>query len=62
MTARRPELTSLVAGLAIVALGGLMLLDDLGEIHLGFAWLAPAVTATLGAILVASGVSRSRRR
>jgi hypothetical protein len=59
---RRLELTSLVAGLAIAALGTLLLLDELDQLHLGFAYLAPAVTATVGAILVASGVSRSRRR
>jgi hypothetical protein len=62
MSRRPAELTSLVAGLAIAALGGLLLLDDRDAIHLGFAYLAPAVTATVGAILLASGLSRSRRR
>ena len=58
---RTTDLTSLVAGLAIAGLGTLLLLDESGAIELGFAYLAPAVCATLGAILVASGVSRSRR-
>lgn len=61
MSARAIELTSLVAGIALAALGGLLLLDELDAIHLGFAYLAPAVTATVGAILLASGLSRSRR-
>jgi hypothetical protein len=55
------DLASLVAGLVIAALGGLLLLDDRHTIDLSFAYLAPAVTATVGAILVASGLSRSRR-
>jgi hypothetical protein len=60
---RRPfDPLSLVAGLVIAALGGLLLLDNNDAIHLGFAYLAPAVTATAGAILLASGLSRSRRR
>ena len=59
---KRPvELTSLVAGLAIAAMGALLLLDEQGTIELDFAYLAPAVLATVGAILVASGLSRSRR-
>jgi hypothetical protein len=60
--ARRPaELTSLIGGLAIAALGTLLLLDEQDVIRLGFDYLAPAVLATVGAILVASGLSRSRR-
>jgi uncharacterized membrane protein len=59
---RRPaEITSLVAGFAIAAVGVLVLLDDGDVIRLDFAYLAPAVLATVGAILVASGLSRSRR-
>ena len=59
---RRPvDTLSLVAGLAIAAFGGLLLLDDVNAIDLSFAYLAPAVTALAGAILLASGLSRSRR-
>lgn len=61
MTRRAAELTSLVAGVAIAVLGVLLLLDERGSIDLRFDYLAPAVTATVGAILVASGLSRSRR-
>jgi hypothetical protein len=61
MTRRGVELTSLVAGIAIAALGTLLLLHDQDALRLDFAYLAPAVTATVGAILVASGLSHSRR-
>jgi signal transduction histidine kinase len=52
MTARRADVSSLVAGLAIAGLGGLLLLDQEGAIRLGFAYLGPAVTATVGASLL----------
>ncbi|HEX8054526.1 MAG TPA: hypothetical protein VF517_16175 [Thermoleophilaceae bacterium] len=61
MSRRALDLTSLVAGVAIAVLGALLLLDQEDAIDLGFAYLAPAVTATVGAILLASGLSRSRR-
>jgi multisubunit Na+/H+ antiporter MnhG subunit len=59
---RAVDRTSLVAGIAIAVLGALLLLDEQDAIHLGFAFLAPAVTATVGAILLASGLSRAGRR
>jgi hypothetical protein len=55
----RPDAPSLVAGVAIVALGALLLLDGLETLALDFGVLAPAVCAVLGAILLASGLSRS---
>jgi hypothetical protein len=59
---RRPvDTTSLVAGLATIAFGGILLLDGVDAIELKFAYLAPAVCAIAGAILLASGLSRSRR-
>lgn len=60
MTRSSFDVASLVAGLAIAALGALLLLDGGDAIDLSFAYLAPAVTATVGAILVATGMSRSR--
>ena len=54
----RPDPVSLVAGLALTALGILLLLDRVGEIDLTFAYGAPAVLATVGAILVAAGLDR----
>ncbi len=55
---RRPDAPTLVAGLAIAALGGLLLADDRGGVDLRFAWLGPACLAVLGAVLLASGLSR----
>jgi hypothetical protein len=54
------DVPSLVAGIAILALGMLLLLDTAGTIDLRFGLLWPALTATLGAILLASGLSRGR--
>ena len=53
---RHLDTTSLVAGLALIALGGVMLLDRVGALDLRFAYLWPALLATLGAILLASGL------
>ena len=51
---------ALVAGLVLVALGTLLLLDRLDVLALEFAALGPVVLAMLGAVLLASGLSRSR--
>ena len=61
MTRRAVDAPSLVAGLVIAALGGLQLLHELDAIDLTFAYLAPAVTAAAGAILLATGLNRARR-
>lgn len=52
------DIRALVAGLAVLAFGGVLLLDALGAIHLTFAVFAPVACATLGAILLANGLSR----
>ena len=57
---RSADVTSLVAGLCVVALGVLLLLDATGSIELRFGVLAPAACAALGAILLASGLTRPR--
>ena len=54
----RPHLPSLVGGVAIVALGAVLLLDAAGALELRFAILAPIACAAVGAILLASGLSR----
>jgi hypothetical protein len=60
---RSLDVTSLVAGLALVALGVLIVLGADGSIDLGFAYMAPTLVAALGAILLASGLAaRGRRR
>lgn len=57
---RKPDVTSLVAGLALTAFGTLLLLDRLGELELGFGWTMPALTATVGIILLVSGLAAGR--
>lgn len=56
----RPDITSVVAGACVVALGVLLLLDATGTLDLRFAVLGPAVCAALGATLLASGMTRPR--
>ena len=55
-----PDIPALVAGLAVLALGGVLMLDALGAIELTFAAFAPVACAVAGAILVASGLGRPR--
>ncbi|MEA2190312.1 MAG: hypothetical protein QOI73_433 [Solirubrobacteraceae bacterium] len=49
---------SLTAGLALVVLGTVLLLDALGVVRLSFGSMAPIAFAAVGAILLASGLSR----
>jgi hypothetical protein len=55
---RRPDPTSIVSGIAVLALGVLLLLDASDAFELSFGVLAPVACATMGAILVASGMTR----
>ena len=54
----RPDVPSLVAGLAITGLGAVLLLDQVGTLDLGFAALAPIACAVIGGILLANGLTR----
>ena len=54
-------LTPLVAGVALIALGILLVLDTSGSLHLGFAYAAPGVVAALGIVLIASGLEARAR-
>jgi hypothetical protein len=56
----RPDITSLVSGVCVAGLGVLLLLDAVGAFDLRFAVLAPAACAAIGAILLASGMTRPR--
>ena len=56
--ADRPDLSSIVAGIAVLALGAVLLLDATGLIELSFGLLAPVACAAAGAILLASGLTR----
>jgi hypothetical protein len=57
-TARRPDVPTLVAGLALLALGGLLMLDAQGVVELRLGAVAPIACAAVGAILLASGLAR----
>lgn len=58
MQAAKPDVPALVAGLAVLALGGLLLAHALGVLELSFALFAPVACAATGAILLASGLGR----
>lgn len=48
---------SLVSGLIVIALGGLLLLDQTDVLELEFAYMVPAVLGALGGILLACGLA-----
>ena len=54
----RPDPPTLVAGLGLLVLGGLLLADSGGALDLSFAAVAPLVLAVVGATLLASGLGR----
>ena len=56
----RPDLTSLVAGASILVVGVILLLDAEGTLDLRLAGSAPLACAAIGAILLASGMTRPR--
>jgi hypothetical protein len=53
----RPHLPTLCGGLAVTALGVLLLLDAEGAVDLRFGWAAPAVLAAVGLVLLTWGLS-----
>lgn len=57
----RLDLASLVAGLVIIALGLVLLLDRLEVLDLRFGWLVPMLAGTVGAILLAAGLADASR-
>jgi len=48
---------SLIAGVLVIVLGGLLLADQLDALHLGWEYFAPAVLAVLGGSLLAYGMA-----
>jgi len=52
------DIPSLGAGAAIAVVGALVLLDSSGAVELSLGWMAVALTAALGVILVLSGLAR----
>jgi len=58
-----PNVTVLLTGLAVLALGVLLVLDADGAVDLRFAYMAPVLVGALGAILLAGGLAgRGRGR
>jgi hypothetical protein len=57
-TAKRPDVPTLVAGLSLLVLGGLLALHSQGAIELTLGVLAPIACAVVGAVLLSSGLSR----
>lgn len=56
----KPDRVSLVAGLVLLVLGLVLLLDSAGVLELTFGAMAPIAFGAVGAILLASGLSRGR--
>jgi hypothetical protein len=57
---RRADVPSVVAGLALVALGAVLLADALGSLDLSLAGASPLVCAAVGSVLLATGLTRGR--
>jgi hypothetical protein len=56
----RPDIPALVAGLVVLALGGVLMLNGLDVIDFSFEAFAPIACAALGTILLANGLARTR--
>jgi hypothetical protein len=56
----RPDIPALVAGLSVLALGAVLLLDAVGAFDLSVEAFAPIACAAVGAILLANGMSRGQ--
>ena len=55
---RRPDLATLVSGVAVVLFGAVLLLDEVEALRLDFGSLAPVVLAVVGTILFVCGMAR----
>jgi hypothetical protein len=51
---------TLLAGVVIIAVGGLLLADQVSGLELDFGWLGVIFTGAAGAILLASGLAGRR--
>ena len=52
----RPDLVSIASGAVIAALGALVLLDSVDAVELSLGWMAVVLTASVGALLLFSGL------
>ena len=60
MSRRSFDPASLVGGIGVIALGVVLMLDQVDAIHLSFGYLIPLLLAVVGSILLAAGLSRPR--
>lgn len=58
MSRRDVDLGSLLAGLVLIGLGTLLLLDRVDALDLRFGYLWPSLLASVGAILLALGLTK----
>jgi hypothetical protein len=56
MSRGRADRTLIAAGGVTIGLGALLLLDQLGVLHLRFGYTAPAVLAAVGVVLLVAGL------
>ena len=54
----KPDLPSLASGIALIALGTVLLFDRLEMIEVGFGVFSPLLLAALGVMLLTLGLSR----
>jgi hypothetical protein len=54
----RPDRLLLVAGCVLAAFGVVLLLDQAGTLELSFGSMAPMAFAVVGAVLLATGLTR----
>jgi hypothetical protein len=52
----KPDLVSIASGAVIAALGALVLLDSVDAVELSLGWMAVVLTASVGALLLFSGL------
>ena len=53
----KPDPVSLAGGVGIAALGGVLVLDRTGAVNLDWGWLAAALAAVAGLVLLVSGLA-----
>ena len=58
---REVDRVALLAGVTLVAVGGLLLADQAGGLELDFGWLGVILTGAVGLLLLASGLIDRRR-
>ena len=56
------DVVSLASGALVAALGALILLDVTGALEVSIGWIAVALTAAVGAILLISGLDGGEER